>query len=214
MSSAEPRPIQGEPKGLLIDYGGVLTNPLYPILQRFCRAKGLQEDAVARLITHDGPLKPEVEAYERGELEEQEFMPRFAAHLGVTLEDMDELLVELEPDERMFRTVAQVRAQGIRTCLLSNSWGLAVYPRDLLAPVFDGIVISAEVGMRKPDLEIFLHAAQTIGVQPRRCVFVDDSPVNFPGAAEAGMTVIHHERPERTVRALESALGVALGGTG
>src|SRR5262245_15601991 len=135
MSIADDIPIEGEPRGLLIDYGGVLTNPVYPLLTGFCRAKGLPDDAVTALITADGPFKAEVEAYERGEVDEHEFLPRFAEHLGVESEDMDDLLVELAPDAAMFEAVGAIRDQGVRTCLLSNSWGLALYPRHLLAEV-------------------------------------------------------------------------------
>lgn len=197
-----------EPRGLLIDYGGVLTNPIGPLLSAFCRAKGLPDDALARLLIEDGPMKQDVEAYERGEFEDAEFMPRFAEHLGVTLADTADLLVGLEPDERMFRAVARIRREGVRTCLLSNSWGLALYPRAMLAEVFDAIVISGEVGMRKPGVDIFLHAAGLIGVDPSRCVFVDDSHVNLSGATTVGMPVVHHRSPERTLRLLEDLLGV------
>jgi putative hydrolase of the HAD superfamily len=99
----------------------------------------------------------------------------------------------------------------VRTCLLSNSWGVALYPRELMARVFDGIVISGEVGMRKPDIEIFIHAAEVIGVEPARCVFVDDTAENFLGAEEAGIAVIHHRDPAATFRLLEHLLGVDLG---
>jgi putative hydrolase of the HAD superfamily len=123
---------------------------------------------------------------------------------------MDEMLVDLAPDQRMFAVVGQVRDQGVRTCLLSNSWGLALYPREMLAGVFDAIVISAEVGMRKPDVDIFLHAAERIDVEPVSCVFVDDTPENFAGAELAGITVIHHADPDTTRRELERLLRVEL----
>jgi putative hydrolase of the HAD superfamily len=210
VSAHSDAPIPGHRRGLLIDYGGVLTNPLAPVLRAFCRAKGLPEDAISAALRPGSALKPEIEAYERGEVVEEEFMPRFARHLGVSLADMDELLVDLAPDDRMFAAVGLIRRQGVRTCLLSNSWGLALYPREMLADVFDAIVISAEVGMRKPDLKIFLHAAERIDVEPANCVFVDDTPENFSGAELAGITVIHHADPETTRRRLEHLLGVEL----
>jgi putative hydrolase of the HAD superfamily len=188
----------------------VLTNPLAPVLRKFCRAKGLPQDAISAALKPGSALKPEIEAYERGEVEEDEFMPRFARHLGLSLADMDEMLVDLAPDQRMFAVVGQIRHQGVRTCLLSNSWGLALYPREMLAAVFDAIVISAEVGMRKPDVDIFLHAAERINVEPANCVFVDDTPENFSGAELAGIRVIHHGDPEATRRGLERLLGVEL----
>jgi putative hydrolase of the HAD superfamily len=201
--AGEPRP-----QALLIDFGGVLTNPVYPLLIEFSRAKGLADDAVTRLITEHGPLKTEVEAYERGELSDDQFMPRFAAHLGVTVADMDEMLAGLEVDDSMFTAVGRVREHGYSTCLVSNSWGTALYPRDRLAAVFDGVVISGDVGMRKPDSDIFLHAATMVGVEPERCVFVDDSPFMFAGAEAIGMRVVHHETPHTTMQVLASLFDI------
>jgi HAD superfamily hydrolase (TIGR01509 family) len=204
----------GGPRGLLVDFGGVLTNPLDPMLRTFCRDRGLDEEAIGMSMLPDSPLRAELEDYERGAIEEDQFMVRFAQHLGVAVDDMADLWVDLKLDERMFGAVACARRQGVRTCLLSNSWGLAIYPRQRLADVFDGIVISGEVAMRKPDLEIFLHAAALIDVEPARCVFVDDSPSNVSGAAAAGIKVIHHHDPDTTLRGLERLLQLDLSSCG
>ncbi len=74
-----------------------------------------------------------------------------------------------------------VRAAGLRTALLSNSWGLADYPRHLFPGLFDAVVISAEVGMRKPEERIFRHAAGLLGLEPAQCVFIDDIEANVRG---------------------------------
>jgi epoxide hydrolase-like predicted phosphatase len=203
VSAPHGAPTDGAPRGLLIDFGGVLTNPLRPLLRAFCRAKKLHDEAIEVAMMAGSPLKAELDAYERGEIDDDEFIPRFAAYLGVTVEDMADLWIDLKLDERMFGAVAHIRRQGVRTCLLSNSWGLEVYPRKLLADVFDGIVISGEVGMRKPDLEIFRHAAAVIDVEPARCVFVDDSPSNLSAAQAVGIAVIHHRNAATTLRGLE-----------
>lgn len=194
------------PRGVLVDFGGVLTNPLTPLMSAFCRAKGLPEDAIDVAMGSESPLKADIDAHERGELAEEEFLARFAAQLGLAPGAMDNLWADLQLDELMFEVIGDVRRRGVRTCLLSNSWGLTVYPRPLLATVFDGIVISGEVGMRKPDVEIFLHAAAVIGVEPARCLVVDDSPSNFPGAHAAGMAVIYHHDAATTARALRRRL--------
>lgn len=202
----------GDRRGLLIDYGGVLTNPLLPVLERFCRTKGLRADTLAGLISEQSPIRAELDAYERGDVSEGEFMPRFAEQLGVTVADLDDMLVGLEPDRRMFDAVGEIRRQGVRTCLLSNSWGTALYPRELFAEAFDATVISEEVRMRKPEPEIFVLAAERVGVEPGQCVFVDDTPANFPGAIGLDMAVVHHEEPGATLRELERTLGVDLAG--
>lgn len=139
-------------------------------------------------------------------------MPLFAEWLGVPLSEMVHMLSDLRPDMRMFRAVGELRRHGIRTCLLSNSWGTALYPRDLLAEVFDDVVISEEVGMRKPDQEIFRLAAQRIDLEPNDCVFIDDTFKNFEGASALGITNIHHVSVQTTLDQLQVLLGVDLSG--
>jgi epoxide hydrolase-like predicted phosphatase len=210
VSAARSEASPGRPLGLLVDFGGVLTNPLAPLMRAFCLAKGLDENAVTSSMRPDSPIKAGLDAYERGEIAEDEIMPRFAEHLGLTVEDMADLWVDLKLDDRMFEAVASIRGQGVRTCLLSNSWGLEVYPRQRLAEVFDWIVISGEVGMRKPEPEIYHHAAALIGVEPARCVLVDDSRSNLSGAAAVGISVLHHHDLETTLRDLERLFGLKL----
>jgi putative hydrolase of the HAD superfamily len=200
------------PEGLLIDYGGVLTNPLGPVMTRFCRAHGLPDDAMVALQGPDSAFRGELEAYERGEYDDAQFLPRFAAALGLPLAAMDAFLTDVQPDVRMFAAVRTIRAHGIRTGLLSNSWGTGVYPRELLAAAFDEVVISGEVGMRKPEPRIYVHAARVLGLAPERCAFVDDTAGHLAAAAASGMAVVHHQEPDQTLRELEALFGVALSG--
>jgi epoxide hydrolase-like predicted phosphatase len=93
---------------------------------------------------------------------------------------------------------------------VSNSWGVRRYPRDLLTELFDGVVISGEVGIRKPAPEIYRLGAERIGLDPRDCVFVDDLPFNLAPAAELGMATIRHRTSEETIVELERLLGVDL----
>ena len=113
-------------------------------------------------------------------------------------------------DERMLETVRRVRAGGIQTGLLSNSWGTTRYPRDLLGELFDVVVISAEVGMRKPGPEIYVLGADRLGLPPADCVFVDDLPGNLTPAAGLGMATVHHRATEDTIAQLERLFGVSL----
>jgi putative hydrolase of the HAD superfamily len=193
-------------RGLLVDFGGVLTNPLDPLLREFCRVKGLDEDAITCLMMPGSSFKTELDAFERGEISEPAFTPRFASHLGLAPNEMADMWIDLRLEERMFDVVSHFRSQRVRTCLLSNSWGLDVYPRDRLAEAFDGVVISGEVGMRKPEPAIFCHAAKLIGVEPHSCIVVDDSASNLDGAQAVGMSVVHHLDPESTMTQLERLL--------
>jgi epoxide hydrolase-like predicted phosphatase len=104
------------------------------------------------------------------------------------------------------------RAAGVRTGLLSNSWGTRRYPRELLAELFDGVVISGEVGIRKPAPEIYAMGAKAMELEPEAIVYVDDLPFNLEPARELGMATVHHTSAGSTVPELERLLGVALTG--
>ena len=104
------------------------------------------------------------------------------------------------------------RAAGIRTGLVSNSWGTRRYDRALLERLFDGIVISGEVGIRKPAPEMYRLGAERAGAAPEACVYVDDLPFNLPPAAELGMATVHHTETAATIAELERLLGVPLSG--
>jgi len=97
----------------------------------------------------------------------------------------------------MFDLVADLRALGVRTGLLSNSWG-DIYPRERIAAAFDSVVISAEVGLRKPQPEIFRLALDGLGVAAERAVFVDDAEPNLVGARTVGVRTILHADPATT----------------
>jgi putative hydrolase of the HAD superfamily len=124
------------------------------------------------------------------------------------------LFSHVGPDEEMIGAVRVARSAGIPTGLISNSWGgnygEGGYQREMFDELFDEVVISGEVGLRKPQPEIYLLAAERIGSDPKDCVFVDDFKVNADGAAAVGMFGIQHTRADDTLPRLEKFLGVAL----
>jgi putative hydrolase of the HAD superfamily len=110
-----------------------------------------------------------------------------------------------EPMQDLLR---RVRQSGLKTAMLSNSWGISAYPVDVLAELFDAVVISAEVGMRKPEERIFRHAASLLGLDPAECVFIDDIEANVRAAEALGMTGVLHTEPAATAAGLASLLGL------
>ena len=94
--------------------------------------------------------------------------------------------------------------------MVSNSWGTRRYDRAVLAELFDGVVISGEVGIRKPAPEIYALGAARIGLAPAECVFVDDLAFNLAPAAELGMATVHHRDAGETVLELERLLGIPI----
>jgi epoxide hydrolase-like predicted phosphatase len=201
----------GAYRALLVDYGGVLTTSPFLSFQSFCKLEGLEPETVVRRFREDPECRRLVLALETGELAEDAFELEFAGLLGVDAPDLiDRLFAGYSPDLEMLEAVLLARGAGIRTGLISNSWGTSRYDRGQLAQLFDGVVISGEVGMRKPDPEIYRLGAERIGAAPSECVFVDDLAHNLPPATELGMATVHHVAPQRTIDELEQLLGVPL----
>jgi epoxide hydrolase-like predicted phosphatase len=198
-------------RGLLVDFGGVLTTDVFASFERFCAAEGLPIDTVKDLFRTDPAGLELLVGLEDGTVADDEFERRFAELLGVTPDDLIERLMGAAgPDEAMQDAVRAARRFGIRTGLVSNSWGIGRYDRQLLAELFDGVVISAEVGLRKPAPEIYALGAQAVGLSPAECVYVDDIGGNLKPARALGMTTVLHRDTPATIASLSTLLGVPL----
>ncbi|MGI5504769.1 HAD-IA family hydrolase [Lentzea sp. CA-135723] len=109
----------------------------------------------------------------------------------------------------LFTALKKVRRHGLKTALLSNADGWWQPPAQLTAEL-DVAVISGEVGLAKPDTEIYELTARRLNLRTDECVFVDDLAVNVRGAAEAGMVGVHHRSTRSTLEELEILLAIAL----
>jgi len=201
-------------KGLLVDFGGVLTTNVFESFRSFCRDEGLDPDVIKQLFRANPAALAAVRAIEKGELSEAEFGERFGELLGLDPERraglVDRMFGHIQPEESMVEALRRARAQGVRTGLISNSMGSGRYDRSTFPELFDGVVISGEEGMHKPQPEIFLLGARRTGVAPEDCVFVDDLRENCEGAEAVGMTAVLHRRTDSTLARLEALLGVEL----
>jgi epoxide hydrolase-like predicted phosphatase len=196
-------------RGLIVDYGGVLTTDVFASFRAFCEAEGLAPDTVRDRFRSDPEARELLARLETGALAVAEFEPRFAALLEVEPERLvGRLFGTMEPDTAMLDGVRAARAAGIRTGLLSNSWGDGLaYDDALLDELFDARVISSEVGLRKPDPAIYALAAERLGLAPAACVFVDDLPGNLKPARALGMaTVLHRGDAEATLAEVRALL--------
>ena len=204
----------GRLTGLLVDYGGVLTTNVWDSFRAFCEAEGIDREEVKRAFRDRPEAMALLRRLEAGELTEEEFSPLFAPIIGVR-EDRHEGLVDrlfagMQPEEGMIEALRRARSAGLKTGLISNSWGRGRYDRDSFAELFDGVVISGEVGLYKPQPEIFRLGAERVGLDPSDCVFVDDLRENCEGAEAVGMTAVLHRGPDASLERLEELLGVEL----
>jgi putative hydrolase of the HAD superfamily len=201
--------VAAERGAVLLDWGGVMTGDLFGSFRAFCATEGLDPDGLAKLFRHDRDARALLIDFECGRVEETDFEPRLATALGVGWHDglIDRLFEGAALDETMVQGVRDLRQRGVRTGLVSNSWGTRRYPRELLAELFDGVVISGEEGFRKPDPRMYELGAQRIGEPPANCVFVDDLAFNLDPARELGMAVVHHTSAATTLAELERLVG-------
>ncbi|MBU6246009.1 MAG: HAD family phosphatase [Actinomycetales bacterium] len=193
---------------VIFDYGGVMTNSIRSIVGDWLARDGIDPDsfsaAMRAWLGPDAPAGNPVHLLEVGELSIDEFDRLLAAQLRtLDASQVDpaglsaSLFAQMRDDETMFALVGELRAAGLSVGLLSNSWGNG-YPRARIDEAFDFVVISGEVGMRKPDQGIYDHCLTGLGAQAAGAVFVDDAEQNVMGAQRLGMRTILHASPEAT----------------
>jgi epoxide hydrolase-like predicted phosphatase len=199
-------------RGLLVDFGGVLTTNVFESFRAFCRDEGLDADAFLDLVRHDEETRTQLRQLETGQLSEEEFGAHLGERLGVERTEglVERLFARIAPDEEMVSAVRRAREAGVRTGLVSNSMGSGRYDRDSFPELFDTVVISGEVGIHKPQPELYSLAAERLEMPPSECVFVDDLRENCEGAEAVGMTAVLHRGAERTLPELERLLEVEL----
>ncbi len=204
-------------KALVVDFGGVLTSSLNESMQRFAQSHGIEVQHLVRaaLSAYMGGEDALVTDFETGKTSEDDFAVAFSARLkdysGVEVAHaglVDRLFETLEVEEDMFDLVERARAGGYKTALLSNSWGMGLYPLERIQALFDVVVISGEVGLRKPDQAIFALTVDKLGLASPECVFVDDHPGHLKAAREAGMATVLHKDPAQSIPEVEALLSL------
>lgn len=205
------------PKAVISDFGGVLTTPLGNSFAAWSRESGIPLEDLGRALAASEQRHGEHPLFvlERGELSEAEFVGRLEQELGGgrRLDGMAEIYFDhLERNHEMIDLMAELRGRGLRTALLTNNvreweprWR-AMLPE--IDAIFEVIVDSAFVGMRKPEHEIYHLTVERLGggVRPEDCVFVDDIALNCDAARAVGMTAVLFQTTEQARAEIESAL--------
>jgi putative hydrolase of the HAD superfamily len=203
-------------RALISDFGGVLTSPLQDGFLAYQEESGVSLEELGKAMAKaaeqhgDHPLF----VLERGEITELEFRERIEAHLeyAFDLTRLRTLYFErLKANRRMIDFIAEVRRRGTRTALLTNNvrewepiWRAKLPEVDEL---FEVVVDSAFVGLRKPDPAIYELTLERLGgVEAGHCVFVDDLEVNCVTARQLGMRTVRFVDAEQAIPEIESAL--------
>lgn len=202
-------------RGLLIDFGGVLTSPISEAFGALDGRLHLPEGLALRLLAENEAVRTAFVAHEKGDLPTAGFEEVYARELSVVSSaDVEPagLLREVGARMRivpeMLELVREVRAAGIPVALVSNSLGDGGYDAVDLPATFDVTVISAEVGARKPSRRIYQEACDRLGLSPEVCVLVDDLQQNVDGASRLGVLGVLHRTPSETRERLHLLFGI------
>jgi putative hydrolase of the HAD superfamily len=202
-------------RALISDFGGVLTSPLQEGFLAYQEESGVSLEDLGRAMARAAEEHGEHPLFvlERGEISASEFRARIEPHLedGFDLTRLSTLYFErMRANRPMIEFVREVRGRGLRTALLTNNvreweslWRAKLPEIDEL---FEVVVDSAFVGMRKPDPAIYELTLERLGVMAEECVFVDDLELNCEAARALGMTAVRFVRAEQAIPELRSAL--------
>ena len=199
---------------LLVDFGGVLTTSVHDALRAFSADIGGDPELVLRLLASDAESAKLLVESETGRLDDEDFERGFAARLaahGVPV-PAERLLARMQTggsaDHEMLAALARMRARGVPVAIVTNQLGRDCYDGFDLEALADVVVISSEVGVRKPSRRIYALACERLGVAPQTCVMVDDLQHNLDGAARLGIGGVLHTTADQTVRELDQRFGI------
>jgi putative hydrolase of the HAD superfamily len=208
-------------EAVIWDFGGVLTTSPFEAFARFERERGLPADIIRRTNAANH-LENAWAKFERAEIDIETFDRLFAAEslaLGGAEVRGREVLPLLSGDLRpeMVEALKRVGASCKTGCITNNlpanaigsASGRSLYVAEVMA-LFDHIIESAKIGLRKPDPRIYRMMIEALGVDPRACVYLDDLGVNLKPAREMGMTTIKVVSAPQAIAELEAATGLAL----
>lgn len=200
--------------GLLLDFGGVLTTPLLPVVLAFEQREGLPKGACINALYQDDEGVRITSDLERGAVSQTEWNEFAGKKLGVSPDNlMGRIFGGLRPEPLLINAAAAAKRAGITVGILSNSVGLT--PWDLYAgyeleELYDAVVISEHYQMRKPDSELFEIALKLMDMPADQVVFVDDTKAYVQAAQQLGFAGVLNTDPRQTVADLSDLLGVDL----
>jgi putative hydrolase of the HAD superfamily len=211
--------IDGAIKAVISDFGGVLTTPLIQSFARVQDETGIPFEelgkAMTRIEERDG--RHPLYELEKGRISEEHFLDRLTGALESELGHRPELhrfreiyFDALHPNEPMIDLMRELKGRGLRMALLTNNvreweplWR-SMLPVD---EIFEVVVDSGFVGMRKPEPGIYELTLERLGdVEPPDCLFIDDSDVNVDAARDLGMSAVHYRHNDQAIAEVRVAV--------
>jgi putative hydrolase of the HAD superfamily len=206
-------------EAVVTDFGGVLTSPLIGALARVQEDLGYGSEEIGRAIreAHERNGAHPLHELEVGRMTEADFLAELEGGLAtvtgrtIGLRDFAETyFAAMRPNEELIEYYRRLRERGVRLAILTNNvrewesrWR-ALLPVDEL---FELVIDSAFVGMRKPDAEIYTLTLERLGLPPEACVFVDDLEPNVVAARQLGLHAVHFRDTAQAIGELDALLG-------
>jgi putative hydrolase of the HAD superfamily len=207
-------------EAVIFDFGGVLTSSPFEAFSRFETERGLPADIIRRTNAANH-LENAWAKFERAEVDIETFDKLFAAEslaLGAEVRGRDVLpLLQGDLRPEMIEALKRIGAAFKTGCITNNlpanaigsAGGRSLYVAEVMA-LFDHVIESAKIGLRKPDARIYRMMVEALKVDPKACVYLDDLGVNLKPAREMGMTTIKVVSAAQAIAELEAATGRTL----
>ncbi len=212
--------MSGAIDAVIWDFGGVISSSPFEAFARFEAERGLPRDFL-RTVNATRPQSNAWARLERAELDVAGFDAAFAEEsraLGHEVRGAQVLpLLAGEIRPAMVEALRRIRARLRTGCITNNFVAMdraspmgGLYKAEIMG-LFDHVIESAKVGLRKPDPRIYAMMTEALGVDPARCVYLDDLGINLKPARDLGMRTIKVVDPDAALAELESHVGFALG---
>jgi len=207
-------------EAVIWDFGGVLTTSPFEAFARFERERGLPADIIRRTNANNHWDNAWAK-FERAEVDVETFDSLFAAEslaLGAEVRGKDVLpLLVGDPRPEMVEALRRIKRHFKTGCITNNlpanaigsAGGRSIYVAEVMA-LFDHVIESARIGLRKPDPRIYAMMIEALGVDPNACVYLDDLGVNLKPARDMGMTTIKVIDARQAIADLEAATALTL----
>jgi putative hydrolase of the HAD superfamily len=208
-------------EAVIWDFGGVITTSPFEAFARYEAERGLPADIIRR-TNAENHFENAWARFERAEVDIDAFDALFAAEskaLGAEVRGRDVLpLLSGDIRPEMVEALRRVKARFKTGCITNNlpanamgsTSGRSLYVAEVMV-LFDHVIESAKIGLRKPDPRIYRMMLEALSVDPRNCVYLDDLGVNLKPAREMGMTTIKVLNAKQAIAELEAATGLKLG---
>ena len=199
---------------VLIDFGGVITSSVLRAFEEFGEQLGAPPGLVLGLLSHDTAARELLVEHECGRIDADAFDRGFADRLhthGLVVQPEGlsaRMQAGLRRDADTVRLIEDLRAAGVPIALVSNAFGRDCYAGFDLDALADVVVISSEVGIRKPSRKIYAIACERLGIDPHQAVMVDDLQQNLDGAARLGIAGVLHTDAADTRTQLGERFGI------